>query len=64
MKRKAAVASFFSVCMILAILLMSKIITSIISGLIFAIALVLFGGLSRGFRGNEPTQKENKGNAV
>ncbi len=64
MKRKTAVASFLGVCIILAILLLSKIITSTISGLVFAIALVLFGGLSRGFRGNEPTPKENKGNAV
>lgn len=64
MKRKTAVAFFLGVCMILAFLLLSKIITSTISGLIFAVALVLFGGLSRGFRGKETASKTNKGNAA
>jgi hypothetical protein len=64
MKRKTGVASFLGVCTILAFLLLSKIITSTVSGLIFAIAIVLFGGLSRGFRSNEATSKTNKGNAA
>jgi hypothetical protein len=64
MKRKSAVASFWGVCMILAFLLLLKIITSTVSGLIFAIALVLFGGLSRGFRGEDATSNVNKENVA
>jgi hypothetical protein len=41
---------FLIVCIILAILLLTKVITPIISGTIFAVALVLLGGLSSGFR--------------
>jgi hypothetical protein len=63
MKRKAAVLSFLGVCIILALLL-SKIISSTVSGLLFAMALIVFGGLSRRFRGNEATSKAEKRNAA
>jgi len=39
-----------SVCNVLAISLITKVIDPIVSGIIFAIALVVFGGVSRGFR--------------
>lgn len=41
---------FLGVCVILAILLIFSVIGPILSGSIFAIALVLLGGISRGFR--------------
>ncbi len=63
MKRKTAVLSFLGVCIILALLLLSKINSSTVSGLLFAMALVVFGGLSRRFRGNEATSNAEKGNA-
>lgn len=50
MKGKNAGISFLIVCIILAILLLTEIITSTVSGIIFAIALVLFGILSKGYR--------------
>ena len=50
MDRKLALGLFLATCLILAILLMMQIISPLISGIIFAIALILFGGLSRGFR--------------
>jgi hypothetical protein len=53
MKRRNAVASFLIVCVILAILLLTQIISWIVGVIAFAVALVLFGGLSRGFRGND-----------
>lgn len=42
---------FLLICVILAILLLTKTISSITSAGIFAVALVILGGLSRGFRG-------------
>jgi hypothetical protein len=48
--RKLALSLFLATCIVLAILLIMQLITPVISGLIFAIALILFGGLSRGFR--------------
>ena len=50
MSRKTAAFSFLGICVVLAILLLIKAITPLVSGIIFAIALVLFGLLSRGFR--------------
>ena len=64
MKRTIAVTFFLGVCLILALLLLTKTITLIISSLIFAIALVIFGGLSRGFRGTKATSKATKENAA
>jgi len=50
MNRKLALGLFLATCIILAILLIMQIISPLISSAIFAIALVVFGGLSRGFR--------------
>jgi len=41
---------FLGVCIILAILLLTKTISSTVSGALFAVALIIFGGLSRGFK--------------
>ncbi len=41
---------FLGICVILAILLITKTISPILSGSIFAIALVVLGGLSQGFK--------------
>jgi uncharacterized membrane protein len=49
MNRKTAALSFFGVCLVLAILLVTKAISPNFSGGIFAIALGAFGILSRGF---------------
>ncbi len=40
---------FLGVCLILAVLLLTRTITPLVSGTVFAAALVVFGGLSRGF---------------
>lgn len=50
MKRQTAGFLFLCICFVLAGLLLIKVITPLVSGAIFAVALVLFGGLSRGFR--------------
>ena len=57
MKRKVAIVFFLIVCVILAILLLTQTITIMVSSIIFAIALVLFGSISRGFRGNTDSSK-------
>ncbi len=41
---------FLGVCVVLATLLLARVITPVISGSVFAIALALLGGVSRGFR--------------
>jgi uncharacterized membrane protein len=48
--RKTAAFLFLGVCVILVILLLMKAVTPLVSGAIFALALVLFGLLSRGFK--------------
>ncbi len=50
MNAKPAVAIFLGVCIVLAGLLLAQLISPIVSGAIFAVALVLFGSLSKGFR--------------
>jgi hypothetical protein len=50
MNGKTAGLAFLGICIILAILLIIKAITSLTSGIIFAIALVVLGGMSKGFR--------------
>ena len=50
MKGKTAGLAFLGVCIILAVLLLTKAITPLVSGSVFALALVLLGGLSGGFR--------------
>lgn len=47
---KYAGLTFLVICILLAILLFTKTITSIVSGIIFALALVVLGILSNGFR--------------
>ncbi|MCG3120344.1 MAG: hypothetical protein ALAOOOJD_03003 [bacterium] len=50
MKGRKAGFIFLGVCVILAALLFAKAISPLQSGTIFAIALVLLGGFSGGFR--------------
>jgi len=50
MDRKSAAISFLAVCIILAILLLTKTISSTASGILFAVALAGLGIASRGFR--------------
>jgi hypothetical protein len=50
MKSKIAALIFICVCILLAILLVMKAISPLVSGSIFALALIIFGGLSKGFR--------------
>jgi len=50
MNRKSASLIFLGVCIILAILLLTHSVSSTTSGIIFAISLVVFGILSKGFR--------------
>ncbi len=50
MTGKYAGLTFLVVCILLAILLLTKTITSTVNGIIFAIALVVLGILSNGFR--------------
>ncbi len=49
MNKKMAGLIFLCVCVVLAGLLVAKVISPVVSGSIFAIALVGFGILSRGF---------------
>ncbi len=50
MKRRTAGFIFLGICVLLAILLLVKIIAPLASGVLFAVALVVFGLLSGGFR--------------
>jgi len=50
MTGKNAGLTFLIICIFLAILLLTKTITSITSGIIFAVALVGLGIFSNGFR--------------
>ena len=50
MKRKHVLISFLSVCLALAVLLLTTIISFIVGAIIFAISLVVFGSLSKGFK--------------
>lgn len=59
MNKKSASLVFLAVCLMLAILLLTKTITPMVSGSVFAVALVTLGLMSRGFRNDErkkPTQ--------
>ncbi len=47
---------FLAACAVLAVLLLSKIITPLIGGLAFGIALALLGGISGGFFGRDRHQ--------
>lgn len=50
MKGKTAGFVFLGICVILAVLLLTRAITPILSGTVFAIALILLGSFSGGFR--------------
>ena len=50
MNRKPAGLLFLGVCVALAVLLLTRTIPPVVSGAVFALALVTFGCLSRGFR--------------
>ncbi len=50
MRGRIAAFSFLAVCIVLAILLLTHLITPIVSGGIFAAALAILGGMSSGFR--------------
>ena len=55
MNGKTAAFIFVGVCVILAVLLLTGFISPIVSGSVFAVALVLLGGMSGGFRKKNPT---------
>ncbi|MFZ0821864.1 MAG: hypothetical protein WAM91_17505 [Candidatus Acidiferrales bacterium] len=50
MNRKTARILFLAACIVIAILLLKQVVTTIVGGFIFAVALLVFGGLSNGFR--------------
>lgn len=50
MSRNTAVLLFFGTCVVIGILVLFNIITSMIGVIIFAVALVTFGLLSRGYK--------------
>jgi hypothetical protein len=50
MTRKNALIFFLGVCIILAIMLLLKAMSSIVGGILFAIALLVLGLLSQAFR--------------
>ena len=50
MNGKKARIFFIGTCLILAILLVTQVVTPIVGGFIFAVALAAFGGASHGFR--------------
>jgi len=52
MKKKTAAFLLLGVCVVLAFLLLTRSISPLAGGLGFAFALLLLGGLSRGFRNN------------
>ena len=53
MNGKNEAVIFVGVCVVLAILLLFGLISPLVSGSVFAIALVLLGGISGGFRKQE-----------
>lgn len=61
MNRRTAGFSFLGVCVILALLLVTETITPLISGGIFAGALVILGVLSRGFRKDSRASRTQRG---
>jgi hypothetical protein len=55
MEGKVAAFAFVIVCLVLAVLLLLRAISPLVSGSIFAVALATLGGLSRGFRRGRST---------
>ena len=58
MTGKTAAFLFVGVCAILAILLVTGLIGPLLSGSLFAVTLVLLGGISGGFRKKEKSSSE------
>ena len=56
MNGKTAAHLFGGVCIVLAILLLAGVITPFTSGILFAVELLYFGILSRGFTMTTPTK--------
>ena len=50
MKRKHALISFLVVCLAIAVLLLTTIISFVVGAIIFAVSLVIFGSLSKAFK--------------
>jgi hypothetical protein len=50
MKGKTAQLIFLILCIVLAVLILTQVITTIVGSTLFAIVLLLLGGLSNGFR--------------
>jgi hypothetical protein len=50
LKGKSASLLFLGICIVLAVLLLTRALTPILSGVVFAIALAVLGLLSAGFR--------------
>ena len=50
MGRRAAGSVFLVICLLLAVLLITRTITPLVSGSIFAVSLVILGIASKGFR--------------
>jgi hypothetical protein len=50
MRGKTAGLTFLGICAVLAVLLLSGAITPVVSGALFAVALVVLGGISKGFK--------------
>jgi hypothetical protein len=50
MKGRPAAFLFLAVCILLAILLATRTVAPLVSGCVFALALVTLGALSRGFQ--------------
>jgi hypothetical protein len=63
MNKKPASRAFLGVCLLLALFLLTRTISPTAGGFLFAIALAIFGGLSKGFRSEKKTftVKEGKG---
>jgi len=61
MNGNTAALVFLGVCLVLAVLLLTRTTTPILSGSIFAVALVILGGLSRGFSKRDQN-KDSKAN--
>lgn len=55
MEGKVAAFAFLIVCLVLAVLLLLRAISPLVSGAVFAVALGTLGGLSRGFRRGRPS---------
>jgi hypothetical protein len=50
MEGKVAIILLVNICVILAVLLLLKAVTPLVSGVVFAVVLVTLGVLSNGFR--------------